>query len=51
MFFGLISLAQENSYEVSSPNFFAKIIPRMLLHSSEEKIQLVPQREHILEPL
>jgi hypothetical protein len=51
MFFGLISLTQEHSYEVSSPDFFAKIIPKMLLHSPEEKIQLVPQTEHILQPL
>jgi len=51
MFFGLISLAQEYSYEVSSPNFFAKIVPKILLRGPEEKIQLVPQTEHILQPL
>jgi len=45
------SLTQEHSYEVSSPNFLAQVIPNMLVHSPEEKIQLVPHREHSLQPL
>ena len=48
MFLGLTFRAQEHSYEVSSPNFLAQIIRKMLLHSPEEKVQLVPQREHSL---
>jgi hypothetical protein len=51
MFFGLTSLAQEHSYEVSSPNLLAQIITNMLVHSPEEKIRLVPQREYSLQPL